>query len=96
MTAMLWVCPRCGVRQNPSEVRTVEVTEPGKGQCITFYGKIRPYGSEDGPIAFSCLVCGNVWWAGDPTPGGASVTFLHPINETNDEIAGCCIDRDAC
>lgn len=88
-----WICPRCGVEQPLSEIRTLEIEEPGRGTRVEFYGKIRPCGSEDGPMAFSCLVCGHVWENPEnPTPGGASITFLHPITECDES----CLDRDAC
>ena len=51
-------------------------------------------------VEYSCLVCGYSWAdlpTLDPTPpGGASVTFLHPITECDDECDGQCCDRDAC
>lgn len=97
---MVWVCPKCLVSQNSSEVRTMEIVEPGKNPRVEFYGRIRPEGSQDGPLAYTCLVCGHVWDDGpeDPTPGGASTRFLHPITEQS----SCCVDgcvmcnRDAC
>ena len=95
---LVWICPRCGVEQPISEVRTVEIEEPGRSTRIEFHGKIRPSFDQKHGTWYSCLVCGNFWSEPpeDPTPGGSSVTFLHPINETNDEIAGYGIDRDAC
>ena len=56
---------------------------------------------EDHPyIEYSCLVCGHTWGnppdPEDPTPGGASVTFLYPITEHDEECDGDCLDRDCC
>ena len=48
-------------------------------------------------VEFSCLVCGHVWDSTpdpeNPTPGGAPVTFLHPVLEDEDDEL---VDRDAC
>lgn len=96
MTRLLWLCPRCGTNQLADEVQTVEIIEPGKEARIEFHGRIRP--SHDG--TFSCLVCGYTWPdppQDDPTsPGGASVTFLHPITESGDGDFRGLLDRKAC
>jgi len=99
-----WVCPRCKAAQLPSEVRTTEIIEPGKSPRVEFYGKIRPDHTRSVAV-YSCLVCGHTWIGSpyppdpeDPTPGGASVTFLHPITEEGfDGVRGHeLFDRDAC
>lgn len=93
--AGLWACPQCKVTQFSDEVQTIEIIEPGKEARIEFRGKIRP--SRDG--TFSCLVCGYTWPGPpeDPTPpGGASVSFLHPIYESGDGDFRGLLDRDAC
>jgi rubredoxin len=90
-----WACPKCGVTQLPSKVKTVEIIEPGKNPRVEFHGKIRAYFLH-GNLVYSCLVCGHSWGPEDPTPGGASITFLHPITECDDECTGQCSDRDAC
>jgi len=52
-------------------------------------------------LSYSCLVCGFTWDPippEDPTPGGSSVAFLHPVNEQSSCCVGGCVmcDRDAC
>lgn len=79
---MTWRCPQCGVAQNPNDVRTTEIIEPGRERRIEFFGLIRP--SFDG--TYSCLVCGYAW--NDVTPATSAVTFLHPVNEQS----SCCAD----
>jgi rubredoxin len=89
--AWLWTCPECGVSQALDDIRTIEIEEPGKNSRIEYHGKIRPSHDTKHGIWYSCLVCGN-FWTEDPTPGGHSITFLHPITERDEERG----DRDAC
>lgn len=98
-----WTCPRCGVIQRCDEVRTVEIVEPGKGVRVEYHGKIRPSYNpllSDEHISYSCLVCGHVWTdpPEDPTPGGASITFIHPVLEDEgfDGLTEWGRERDAC
>jgi rubredoxin len=87
----MWRCPNCGVTQDPKKIKTIEIEEPGKNSRIEYHGRIRPsYDTKHGTW-YSCLVCGN-FWTEDPTPGGASVAFLHPVTERDEELS----DRDAC
>ena len=89
-----WLCPQCGATQDPDDTRTTEIVEPGKDSRIEYRGKIRPTYHDQG-IIYDCLVCGYSWWGTppeDPTPGGASITFLHPVTECD----GTCEDRDCC
>jgi hypothetical protein len=100
-------CSRCGATQLRSEMRAVEIVQSGKETRIEFHGKIRPQASSGG-IVYSCLVCGHTWFKveppEDPTPGGASVAFLHPVHEGRHtpSCEGICfdgpygVDRDAC
>lgn len=98
----LWMCPKCKTIQDPDEIRTVEIVEPGKNPRVEFHGKIRAeFLTMFNRIVYHCLVCGHTFGPPDPedpTPGGASVTFLHPITEEDDECCGgndfC--ERDAC
>jgi rubredoxin len=98
MTRLLWLCPRCGTNQLADEVQTVEIIEPGKEARIEFHGRIRPsYFLLDGVswIVYDCLVCGYSWdnLPEDPTPpGGASIRFLHPITEEDEDN----LIRNAC
>ena len=89
-----WRCPRCGAAQLPSKIKTIEIIEPGKNPRIEYHGKIRPT-KLGNSVEYTCLVCGHVWGPSpeDPTPGGASVTFLHPVLEDEDDEL---VDKDAC
>lgn len=95
---MLWTCPKCKVSQNSCEVKTVEIVEPGKGTRTEYHGKIRPEGSQEGGLAYTCLVCGYVWSDDpeDPTPGGyAATVFPYLITECCTDGCAMC-DREAC
>jgi rubredoxin len=97
MVIEMWRCPRCKVVQRLDGVKAVEIVEPGKNPRTEYHGKIRPHRIGNA-VEYICLVCGHVWGAPpeDPTPGGASVTFLHPVNESDPECDGTCVDRDCC
>lgn len=91
-THVMWRCPQCGATQDPDDITTVEITEPGRDPRVEYHGKIRPsYFYEYGVswIVYDCLVCGYSWnnLPENPTPDWAPITFLHPINEC---------DRDCC
>ena len=103
-----WECFKCGIKQLPSEVETTEIVEPGKETRVEYFGRIRPsYINDEAEswTVYDCLVCGYSWdnLPDDTDPGGASITFLHPVNEKVNECGFCtdgcyeCLrDRDAC
>jgi rubredoxin len=99
-----WECSECGARQLPSEVEVTEIVEPGKDTRTEYVGKIRPsYINDEAEswIVYDCLVCGYSWddLPDDTDPGGASITFLYPVNEKTGpcyDAPFCECDRDAC
>jgi len=105
MGGLLWRCPRCGVTQDPDEIKTIEILEPGRESRVEYHGRIRPNSSTAIAVYF-CLVCDHQWIGTspdpeDPTPpGGASASFPHPIYESGDgDFDGLTEwgrERDAC
>lgn len=101
----LWSCPRCGVTQDPNEVKTVQIEEPGRNVRVEYHGRVRPTTLKNVVghqwVEYSCLVCGNTWGAPleVPTLAGyaSSMTSPYPILERVEaERAGLLPERDAC
>jgi len=70
----------------PSKVEVKQIVELGREERVEYSGKIRPIGSEDGALAYECLVCGNIW--PHEAPSGArqsSTSFLHPVTEREED-----------
>jgi rubredoxin len=104
-----WECPKCEAQQLPSEVKTTEITEPGVGSRVEYFGKIRPsYVNDlaDGSyIEYECLVCGHVWdnFHDDDDPDPSEPDDINPHNiiwlqnrpRQQDHVLGI-LERDAC
>ena len=62
---VIWSCPRCGTTQDRDTIETTEITEPGVGSRVEYFGKIRPTYIDDREkgsyLEYECLVCGNVY-----------------------------------